>query len=234
MNAKDDIVLKGLRANGMLCWKPQDGKLERADEDEQLNKHPVGQHRMKHSWLRDRFSWLDEKGRPRAPDWSRSEQAEEMADLAEGDYCYKEKQDCEEYIHKIAGKKIKIPVSNIDSDTQNLFDEGDALMSLHPKLRRQLKAATHGKRDAKGMVAKAAQKKIEKQRIQENLANMEEDWKEYLSESLIFKSRKQLAREIIPEVRGKKKTKNTKVKSKYTAVFRVVEEFVQLDFFVCQ
>ena len=50
---------------------------------EQLNKHPVGQHRMKHSWLRDRFSWLDEKGRPRAPDWSRSEQAEEMADLEE-------------------------------------------------------------------------------------------------------------------------------------------------------
>ena len=36
MNAKDDIVLKGLRANGMLCWKPQDGKLERADENEHL------------------------------------------------------------------------------------------------------------------------------------------------------------------------------------------------------
>ena len=90
-----NIVLKGLRANGMLCWKPVDGKLQRAEVDENLNQHPVGQHRMKHSWLKDRYSWLDEKGRPKTPGWSRSDQAEELADLEEQDYCFKEKQDCE-------------------------------------------------------------------------------------------------------------------------------------------
>ena len=148
-NAKEDIVLKGLRATGMSCWKPFEGKLVPAETDETLKKHLVGQHRMKHSWLKDRYRWLDEKGRPKPTDWQRSGNAEEMADLQEQDYCYKEMQDCEEYIHKIAGKRIKVPVFNIDSDSQSRFTDDDALLSLHPKLRRQLKAATVGKRDPK-------------------------------------------------------------------------------------
>ena len=116
MNAKHDIVLKGLRANGMLCWKPMNGKLEKAELDEKSAKFPVGQHRMKHSWLKDRYAWLDEKGRPKEANWQRSQDAEEMADLLEQDYCYKEMKDCEEYVHKIAGKKIKIPAFNVDND----------------------------------------------------------------------------------------------------------------------
>ena len=75
-NAKEDIVLKGLRANGMLCHKPVDGKLVKTEVDTKLRELPVGQHRMKQSWLKDRYNWLDEKGVPKAPDWSRSEQAE--------------------------------------------------------------------------------------------------------------------------------------------------------------
>ena len=222
MNTKDDIVLKGLRANGMLCWKPMGGKLERADVDEKLRAHPVGQHRMKHSWLKNRYQWLDEKGRPKPADWNRSESAQELEDLQEQDYCYKEMQDCEMYVQKIAGKKIKVPVFNIDSDSQNIFGEEDALLSLHPKLRRQIKAGTAGKRDAKSLIARAAQKKVEKQRVQEALSNMEDDWNTYLSESLIFKCRKDLAKELIPEVRGKKRTKATVVKTKYSKVTQQV------------
>jgi hypothetical protein len=60
-NAKEDIVPQGLRANGMLCWKPVDGKLVKAAVDEKLEKHPVGQHRMRHSWLKDRYRWLDDR-----------------------------------------------------------------------------------------------------------------------------------------------------------------------------
>ena len=91
-------------------------------------------------------------------------------------------------------------------------------MGLHPKLRRQIKAGTAGKRDEKSLIAKAAQKKVEKQRVAKALANMQDDWNEYLSESLLFKSRKELAAELIPEVKGKKRTKVTQVKSKFAAV----------------
>lgn len=47
-----------------------------------------------------------------------------------------------------------------------------------------------------------------------------------LSESLFFKSRKQLAAEIIPEVQGKKKTKQTVVKSKYAVVSELGKNFL--------
>ena len=193
--------------------------MEKADEvDAKLAQFPVGQHRMKHSWLNNRYKWLDEEGKPKAADWSRSEEAEVEEDLAEQDYCYKEMQKAEHYIHKIAGKKIKVPVFNIDADDQNVFTDEDALKSLHPQLRRQIAAATVGKRDAKSKAARAAQKKVEKEKLTEALSHMEDDWNEYLSESLLFKSRKDLAQELIPEVKGKKRTKATVVKSKYAAV----------------
>ena len=116
------------------------------------------------------------------------------------------------------GKKIKIPVFNIENDSQDLFDDKDVLMSLHPKLRRQIRAGIAGKRDAKSLIARVAQKKVEKERIAEAVSNMKDDWNEYLSESLLFKSRKQLAAELIPEVKGKRKPKAKVVKNKYTAV----------------
>ena len=86
-------------------------------------------------------------------------------------------------------------------------------------LRRQLKTAIAGKRDKKSMAARAAQKKVEKERLEQAMSNMEKHWQEYLSESLLFKSRKELAAELIPEVQGKKRTKQTVVKSKYAQVF---------------
>ena len=106
----------------------------------------------------------------------------------------------------------------MDNDSQDVFKDEDVLLSLHPKLRRQLKAGTAGKRDEKSLIARAAQKKVEKQRVAKALANMQDDWNAYLSESLLFKSRKELAAELIPEVRGKKRTKVTQVKSKFAAV----------------
>ena len=154
---------------------------------------------MKHSWFKYRFNWLDEKGAPQKPDWNTSGQAEEMADLQEQDYCYKEMQDCEEYIHKMGGQKIKIPVFNVDADGQSIFSDEDALLSLHPKLRRQIAAATVGKGDAKSLAARAAQKAVEKRKLSEVVAHMQDDWHTYLSESLLFKSWKQLAQELVPE-----------------------------------
>ena len=111
-----------------------------------------------------------------------------MADLQEQDYCYKEMQDCEEYRQKIASKH-KVPVFNIDNDSQSLFTDDDALLSLHPKLRGQIKSAIVGKRDPKSLIARPVQKKVEKQKLKEAMSHMEEDWHEYLSESLLFKSR---------------------------------------------
>ena len=61
-----------------------------------------------------------------------------------------------------------------------------------------------------------------KHKLQEAMANMQEDWHEYLSESLLFKSRKQLAAELVPEVMTVVKSKFKEVQSWGTVCARPI------------
>ena len=208
MNAEQDLVLKGLRRNGMLQYRPNvvEGRLEDCDLDERFADMPVGSHRLKDEWLQNRKDWLDGLGRPTPADWNRSEHAKEMADLAEHDYCRAEKAGQKEYTERIGGQDIKVPIIDVECDDQSLFDDKAALESLHPKLRRELGKHMAGKRTEKEKNARAAQKKIEREKVQFAIAHMKEDWKEWCSESLIKQSRKELARSIVPRVEKKRST----------------------------
>ena len=213
-NEKENVVLAGLRRNGMLSGRPdlRTGKMEKPGGA--LAKLEVGSHRMRESWLEGRMSWIDETGRPIAPDWSRSEVAKKMEDLQEADYCSKELTALQDHEITVGGKKIEVPVVDIDCDEQSLFGDADALKLLHPKLRRLLANAT---RTDPGRHARlrAAQKKVEEARVAEILRALHHGWKLWLSSALVKSHRKDLLDQLQPGVsfKGKKGKKELKKKA---------------------
>lgn len=69
---KGDLTLKALRRNGQLAYICKDGKLVELTKEvagwvETIGD--LGSHRYPTSWLADRFSWLDEQGVPKTPNW---------------------------------------------------------------------------------------------------------------------------------------------------------------------
>ena len=69
---EENTLLAAARRNGWLAYRPNLalGKLVRCDEQEWCKDLKQGSSRIKHSWLQDRFDWLDpETGRPQMPDF---------------------------------------------------------------------------------------------------------------------------------------------------------------------
>ena len=87
--AEEQIVLKACRRNGLLSYRPDFEKrqLVRCDAQAWCAGMPEGSHRLKASWLEGRYTWLDDAGRPRSPDFSRMEAAKALADMQEAEYC---------------------------------------------------------------------------------------------------------------------------------------------------
>ena len=71
INAESNIVLKGLRRNGMLSYRPDLTQrcLKRADEEKWTQGLPLGSHRYPERWLTDRFAWMTETGEPLEPEF---------------------------------------------------------------------------------------------------------------------------------------------------------------------
>ena len=63
---EEDTLRKAGRRNGWLAMRPDmsTGKFKRCCDEEWAQDMPLGSHRMKRSWLDERFSWLDENGMP--------------------------------------------------------------------------------------------------------------------------------------------------------------------------
>jgi hypothetical protein len=88
-------VLKGLRRNFMLSWRPDlskgalvpcTGNPEQAWSEDM----PEGSSRLRASWYEDRLRWRDSEGKPYQPNWALSEVAREVSDLIEWDYQHPE------------------------------------------------------------------------------------------------------------------------------------------------
>ena len=205
INAENETVLRGIRRNCMACYRVdvQGKRLLDCDLDDRFKDMPQGSHRLKDSWIAKRKDWLDANGKPISADWNRSEQARKMEDLAEFDYCLKEKAVEKEYTVKFSHTEIKAPVIDADVDEQELFDDKDAWMNMHPKLRRELQTKFEGKRSQATQNARAAQKRVEREKVNMAVAAMQKDWKEWISEAIIKQCRKYLAKSIIPQVRNK-------------------------------
>ena len=72
-NARENVVLAGLRRNGMLSFRPSlsSGCLVRSDCQGWAKKLPEGGHRYPKDWLTERYEWQDEEGRARKPKWKK-------------------------------------------------------------------------------------------------------------------------------------------------------------------
>lgn len=72
LNNENQTILKGLRRNGMLSYRPSlsKGKLVRSDTQPWCQDMPEGNHRMPEHWLKHRYDWLNEDGVPQPPVWS--------------------------------------------------------------------------------------------------------------------------------------------------------------------
>ena len=65
-----NLVLAGLRRNGMLAYRPTSKGLVKASEEAWAKDLPEISHRLKESWRIERYSWLDAEGVPCKPNCS--------------------------------------------------------------------------------------------------------------------------------------------------------------------
>ena len=74
LNAKENTVLRALRRNGMLSYRPSltQNKMVRTDEQDWASGEDMkeGSHRIPKCWFEDRYSWCEE-GIPQKPQWER-------------------------------------------------------------------------------------------------------------------------------------------------------------------
>ena len=89
---QDDTILKGMRRNGMIAYRPdmEAGRLVRADSQAWCSGMPEGARRLKESWLARRYEWLQADHRPQAPDYRLCKQANTLNGMEEREFCAEE------------------------------------------------------------------------------------------------------------------------------------------------
>ena len=211
-------VLAGLRRNAMLCYIPSYklGKLIDASDQLWAKDMPVGSHRYKQSWLDDRMSWLDEKGKPKEPDWDKLDKVKELTDQAEADYCSKLVEHQQDYKIIAGGAEITVPVVSIDCDEQDLITESGVFKMVNPKMRRVLKAAEIADKDSNEKNAR--KRKSYMLEVQESLRGLSKEWQDWLKLSQVKQCRAEILKGIIPGIAGAKGAKKKLIKGKLKKV----------------
>ena len=87
-----DLVLVGLRRNGVLAYRPTVDKkiLEPLKNEAWASELPLQSHRLKAAWCTYRLEWLDEKGVSLRPSYTDLKRVTRCADIAEEEYCASE------------------------------------------------------------------------------------------------------------------------------------------------
>jgi len=159
-----EFVVAGAYRNGMLAYRPSftEGKLVKSCEQEWAKKLQLGSHRLKESWLTERYNWLDENGVPIEPDYSESsaKRLEEMEEptMEPAEACLGE-----DYVVKIGGTEITCPVLTLNGwDEMENIGEDDLQVFLHPRERRR----------------RAALKKVSLQKVRRRIVNKRKYWED--------------------------------------------------------
>ena len=90
---------------------------------------------------------------------------------------------------------------------------------MHPKLRRMINVQMKVKDS--NTVSRAAQKKVDKERVSQALNCLQSEWKSYLDEALVKTSRADILSQLQPGVGGKCKKKQVKSKLKMAQLLDV-------------
>ena len=222
-NLTQDSVLAGMRRNGFLSWRPdlEKGQFVRADEQDWCKnadgtvKFPEGSHRMKDDWLVENYNFLSPEGKPVLEDWSCASASSKVNEMMEPEYM-KEFEDIiisdkftKDHEVVIAGKKLTVPVLDLDAAQDALFD-AELLSGVlkTPKQRRlelrdsfnkelqeiELKRSA-GKKDC-GKDAKVKVKRTAK--IDCALKDLDKDWHEGMEEDLKEKTVEEIFALLLP------------------------------------
>ena len=97
---------------------------------------------------------------------------------------------------------------------------------MHPKLRRTIKVQMKVKESS--TVSRAAQKKVEKERVSQALNCLQSEWKSYLAEALVKTSRAEILSQLQPGVGGKYKKKQVMSKLKMAQLLDVFRSIASL------
>ncbi len=241
---KTDVVLCGLRRNGMLAYRPDfkrnengtvdysEGKFIKAHEQDWAKEKPMGSHRMLDEWHEDRFEFLDaETRRPKPADWTQISGATKEADLAELDYCSKEKKHQEDHTIVMGGKIIKIPVIDIFADKQCMIPEDEMNDFLNPKQRRLKEQAARSNKHKLPEDKKSAYRHLrylERLKMKECLRAADASWREHLNAALTKATRYEILSKLQPGVKGKKgANKNVKkdtLKSAKMKIYKAMQK----------
>ena len=208
---ENEFVVAGAYRNGMLAYRPsfREGKLVRSSEQEWAKNLQLGSHRLKESWLKDRFSWLDEDGVPVKADWSESsakrlEAMEEVSMTPEGPEFE------EDYVVTLGGQEITVPVVNVFGwEELSCVDKADLPQFLHPRERRRracLEKIGRQKIRRKIMGKRKYWEDLEgrAQALQDEKQVHQEGWTDYLALMLKNHSAQEILRKfVIPKFTGK-------------------------------
>jgi hypothetical protein len=133
-NYEDEWVLRGLRRNYMLSYRP-DLKAQRLvpvtqnSEQAWAEDMPEGSDRLKTSWSEGRLQWVDGSGKPQALDWKLCAAGRDISDLLEWSYCNQsEKYDA------ASSEDVFMEVQALADDFA-IELETAALLQMHPELR---------------------------------------------------------------------------------------------------
>ena len=210
-----DTIIRGLRRNGMLAYRPKfdnstldQGRFIATDTQLWAQDKPQGSHRMDDSWIQDRMDWLDPNGRPIPANWTQIHGCTESEkDLAEIDYCSKDKQHLQDHRVLIGGRYIDIPVLNVEADAQTLVPDSQIKDFLSPKerrLREQADRAAKGKIEGGKKANWRHQRYLERLKMKECLQAVDSSWRAHLNEELTKATRKEILQKMQTGVKGSK------------------------------
>eukprot|EP00438_Fugacium_kawagutii_P003448 Skav229316 [mRNA] locus=scaffold2616:95961:99953:+ [translate_table: standard] len=206
-NDKKQWVLAGLRRNGFLVMRPdQQGKMVHQIDQPWCQDKPIGSSRISQTWLKNRLSWVKERGmKVEPPVWERIEGAKELADLIEWSYSHEN------------------PKKHEMIDLDELPDWVEACQFQLPlDLRRQLALKESTMSEAR----QARRSKLKEKRQQRKLRNeakaaLNEEEREEIRSNLKSGSRMDAMLQMVPSARAKAKAKS---KSKAKSEGRIAKE----------
>jgi hypothetical protein len=203
LNAKENTVVRALRRNGMLSYRPSlsQNKMVRSDEQDWASGEDMkeGSHRIPKCWFDDRYSWL-EGGIPQKPEWERCgadvKCPQDMEDpTAHGDQgakvelaCWK---DDEELKHGVEEPCIEI---DVDEDGLESLDA----ISLQRSVKLARRHAEVDKLLTKQVTAPDAVKQNKRAKIRSALRTVTAEWRADQRDMLSKYSRAQLLQSLCP------------------------------------
>ena len=223
-NQDTQLVLAGLRRNGLLSWRPDlsKGEMVRSSDQMWASKLTEGSHRYPSSWLEARYGWIDSGGVPIAPDWKRC--VKPIGDTASvavvGPETFQFEQSFFEddqftVTHKLqtAHLEVEIPVVELEFEDQTLVTDAlKELLAADPKAARLQKVTNPHLAVKKS--AKRRDKMTTRSKIKIALASFCEELHQGLEQDLKKNTRSELMRKLQPAGCHGTKKKAAKAKKK--------------------